>query len=188
MPGTKTQILEFWFYKGPAGINTSDVTLFRAELELLPRVGDIKHMTGNRGVQRGGRTNGNNYSPNLPLLLRFDFTLGLLLVGLVGTLAKLFGSSDENKSDAGSSSTIAKEGTVLFTTTRFLPRNLDLCCCLTLLGGLARKLEPCSRDSGGRRSVAGPKVESGWTVGRKDSSGADVSKVSAPRRRGSGDP
>ena len=54
MSGTKIQILEFWFYKGAAGINTSDVTLFRAELELLPRVGDIKHMTGNRGVERGG--------------------------------------------------------------------------------------------------------------------------------------
>ena len=113
------------------------------------------------------------------------------MVGLVGTLAKLFCSSDEKDSDAGSSSsTTAKEGTVLFTTTRFLPRNLDLCCCLTTaLGGLARKLdEPCSRDSGGKRSVAGPKVESGWTVGRKDSSGADVSNVSAPRRRGSGEP
>ena len=110
------------------------MTLFRAELELLPVVGGIKHTNGN---QRGL-----NHSPNLPRLLRLDFTLGLLLVGLVGTLAKLFGSSDENDSDAGSSST-AKEGTVLFTTTRFLPRNLDLCCCLTPLGGLARKLEPC---------------------------------------------
>ena len=44
MSGTKTQILEFWFYKGAAGINTSDVTLFRAELELLPMVGNNKHL------------------------------------------------------------------------------------------------------------------------------------------------
>ena len=44
MSGTKTQILEFWFYKGPAGINTSDVTLFRAELELLPMVENNKHL------------------------------------------------------------------------------------------------------------------------------------------------
>ena len=138
----------------------------------------------------GGWGVGNNYSPNLPLLLRFDLTLGLLLVGLVGTGSKLFGSSEEIASDAEScSSSTAKEGTVLFTTTLFLPRNLDLCL-LTALGGLARKLleEPCSRDSGGRRSVAGPKVESGWTVGRKESSGAEVSNVSAPRRRGSGEP
>ena len=39
---------------------------------------------------------------------------------------------------------------MLFTTTRFLPRNLDLCCCFTALGGLARKLELCSRDSVGQ--------------------------------------
>ena len=143
--------------------------------------------------------NGNNHSPNLPLLLRFDFTLGLLLVGLVGTLvSKLFGSSENDNSDAGCTSLMANEGTVLFTTTRFLPRNLDLCLLTTELGGLARKLleDARSRDSGGRRSVAGPKVESGWrlkvesgwTVGRKDSSGAEVSNVSAPRRRGSGEP
>merc|ERR1719234_2329617 len=102
-------------------------------------------------------------------------------------------------SDAGCRSLIANEGTVLFTTTRFLPRNLDLCLLTTALGGLARKLleDARSRDSGGRRSVAGPKVESGWTllkvesgwtVGRKDSSGAEVSNVSAPRRRGSREP
>ena len=129
---------------------------------------------------------GNKHSPNLPLLLRFDFTLGLLLVGMVGTLAKLFCSS-EIGSDVGSCS-MAKEGTVLFTTTRFLPRNLVLG--LTALGGCARKLlGPGSRDLGGSRSVA-TIVVCGWIVGRKDSSssGADVSRVSAPRRRGSGDP
>ena len=86
---------------------------------------------------------------------------------------------------------------MLFTTTRFLPRNLDLCCWIvelgglawtTELGGLARKFGPgCSRDSGGRRSVEGPRV-SGWTVGRKESSGEEVSRVSAPRRRVSGEP
>ena len=82
---------------------------------------------------------------------------------------------------------------MLFTTTRFLPRNLDLCCWTTELGGLAWKFGPgCSRDSGGRRSVEGPRV-SGWTVGRnessgKESSGEEVSRVSAPRRRVSGEP
>ena len=128
----------------------------------------------------------------MPLLLRFDFTLGL-----VGKLSKLFCSSEKE-----SGCSIAKEGTVLFTTTRFLPRNLDLCCWIvelgglawtTELGGLAWKFCPgCSRDSGGRRSVEGPRV-SGWTVGRKESSGNEssgdeVSRVSAPRSRVSGEP
>ena len=34
--------------------HTSDVTLFRAELELLPTVGDIKHVKGNPGFKGGG--------------------------------------------------------------------------------------------------------------------------------------